>query len=475
MGIGEMVSSNVRFLALVLCIGAAMGFMGTSPMLSSTRSRSAAISARAVGPLPRIASLRSGVRQGALGARSQAEGSDAGGSSGKTLSVAILGATGGVGRLTTAIVRSYGVKIRAVVRSPQKAKELLPDDIEVVKADLKNKDSVAAALKGVDAVIMTSGTTAFPTDRWKDGNDPTAVNDVGVKNVVDAIEELNLEAGAEGQRIKKVTLLTSIGVRRADKFPFSILNSFGVLTSMQSGERHVMDGAKRAGFSYTIVRPGRLVGGPFTNPDFAQLLKIEEGDLQSVECVRGDPDGFAGDCSRRSTAEALAQTLIQPVGDLDFALKSVEGNMLSQEKWDQTFQKLSRGQESLRLEFSDLDVDKFNRWLTVWGNGIITSGALFPPLPMPFRVDYPAPPTVGVDLQFLSVTVNGAVTEMGALELRLVKGVEQPWALVAKRSNGQENPFPGEEQLLMQLQDDLYRVTTNSQQSGERGGVWGAE
>eukprot|EP00283_Hemiselmis_rufescens_P009213 CAMPEP_0173422618 /NCGR_PEP_ID=MMETSP1357-20121228/3252_1 /TAXON_ID=77926 /ORGANISM="Hemiselmis rufescens, Strain PCC563" /LENGTH=462 /DNA_ID=CAMNT_0014385663 /DNA_START=24 /DNA_END=1412 /DNA_ORIENTATION=+ len=462
----------MRRVLLLLCIGAAMGFQGTLPVFSGMRARGGAISARA--PLVTPRSLRSAVKpQGARAVSSQAEG---GGVSGdKALSVAILGATGGVGRLTTAIVRSYGVKIRAVVRSPQKAKELLPDDIEVVQADLKDQASVAGALKGVDAVIMTSGTTAFPTDRWKGGNDPKAVNDVGVKNVVDAIEELNRDAGPDGQRIKKVTLLTSIGVRRADKFPFSILNSFGVLSSMQQGENHLVQGAKRAGFSYTIVRPGRLVGGPFTNPDFAQLLKIEEGDLQSVECVRGDPDGFAGDCSRRSTAEALAQTLIQPVGDLDFSLKSVKGIMLSQEKWDSAFQKLARGQESLRLEFSDLDVEKFNRWLTVWGNGIITSGALFPPLPMPFRVDYPAAPTVGVDLQFLSVTVNGQVTEMGALELRLVKGLNQPWALVAKRSNGQDDPFPGEEQLLMQLQDDLYRVTTNSQQSGERGSVWGAE
>jgi hypothetical protein len=29
------------------------------------------------------------------------------------------------------------------------------------------------------------------------------------------------------------------------------------------------------------------------------------------------------------------------------------------------------------------------RWLVSWGGGIVTSGALFPPLPIPFRVDYP--------------------------------------------------------------------------------------
>jgi hypothetical protein len=128
---------------------------------------------------------------------------------------------------------------------------------------------------------------------------------------VDAITQVNTAAGPEGRRIKKVTLLTSIGVRRKEKFPFSILNSFGVLDSMVEGEDYLIKGADKAGYSYAIVRPGRLIGGPMTNPDFATLLKMEEGALTGVECRPGDPDGFAGDCSRRTTAEALAQTLVQ--------------------------------------------------------------------------------------------------------------------------------------------------------------------
>jgi hypothetical protein len=53
------------------------------------------------------------------------------------------------------------------------------------------------------------------------------------------------------------------------------------------------------------------------------------------------------------------------------------------------------------------------------------------------------------------------------------QGVREPFALVAKRVPEQAAAFPGEEQLLQQLQDDLYRVTQNSQGTGEKGGVWG--
>lgn len=55
-----------------------------------------------------------------------------------------------------------------------------------------------------------------------------------------------------------------------------------------------VQGATRAGYSYAIVRPGRLVGEPFTNPDFAQLLKVDEGDKKGVDIKRGDPEGFRG-------------------------------------------------------------------------------------------------------------------------------------------------------------------------------------
>lgn len=55
-----------------------------------------------------------------------------------------------------------------------------------------------------------------------------------------------------------------------------------------------------------------------------------------------------------------------------------------------------------------------------------------------------------------------------------MQGVREPYAFVAKRVPEQAAAFPGEDQLIQQLQDDLYRVTQNSQGSGEKGGVWGA-
>jgi nucleoside-diphosphate-sugar epimerase len=112
---------------------------------------------------------------------------------------------------------------------------------------------------------------------------------------VKIIEEINSEA-AKGScaRIRQVTLLSSIGVQRRNQFPFVILNLFGVLDSKAAGETALKEASKRAGFKFAIVRPGRLVGGPYTNPDFAKLLQLDEGDLRNVEMRVGDPNGFAG-------------------------------------------------------------------------------------------------------------------------------------------------------------------------------------
>ena len=62
-----------------------------------------------------------------------------------------------------------------------------------------------------------------------------------------------------------MTLLSSIGVERQSKFPFLILNLFGVLDAKLESEKIFAKRVKEIGSKSIIVRPGRLVGAPFTN------------------------------------------------------------------------------------------------------------------------------------------------------------------------------------------------------------------
>ena len=76
--------------------------------------------------------------------------------------IAVLGATGKVGRATITKLRQEGVPVRAVVRDPVKAGDLsLGPDIAV--ADLEDTRSVRAAIESADAVQVIGPTYPYST------------------------------------------------------------------------------------------------------------------------------------------------------------------------------------------------------------------------------------------------------------------------------------------------------------------------
>jgi uncharacterized protein YbjT (DUF2867 family) len=76
--------------------------------------------------------------------------------------IAVVGATGRLGApVATELARHF--EVRALVRSPDKARAMLPAAIEIVKADLRDVESLRAALQGIDAIYLNLATeTADP-------------------------------------------------------------------------------------------------------------------------------------------------------------------------------------------------------------------------------------------------------------------------------------------------------------------------
>ncbi len=73
--------------------------------------------------------------------------------------VAISGATGFIGRALCARMASRPARIRALVRDPQRAAEVLPANVEVVVCDLETASTaeLARALAGVGAIVHLAG------------------------------------------------------------------------------------------------------------------------------------------------------------------------------------------------------------------------------------------------------------------------------------------------------------------------------
>merc|ERR1712070_270487 len=143
-----------------------------------------------------------------------------------------------------------------------------------------------------------------------------------------------------------VVFLSSVGVTRTQSFPYAILNAFGVLDAKRDAEIAIKDLSKEEGFDYMILRPGRLVGGPWTNTDVARLLKTEEGNRKRIEAAVGDE--FNGDAARWSVAEFVVRGVKkwrkggkEPT-TLNFMNKEInlvnkEGEIQNDLEWDRIF------------------------------------------------------------------------------------------------------------------------------------------
>jgi uncharacterized protein YbjT (DUF2867 family) len=176
-------------------------------------------------------------------------------------------------------------KVRALCRSPERARKFLSGtqsqvDVEVLAADTTKPESLTSVLDDCEALVIVTGTTAFPTLAWRGGNTPQAVDAQGVQNVLAAWKE----AKGSNKKKKRVVLMSSIGVERRTKFPFVILNAAGVLDAKAVGEDALRTAAGPQGWleSYSIVRPGQLIGGPYENNYYLGTLAKLDRPARSI-------------------------------------------------------------------------------------------------------------------------------------------------------------------------------------------------
>jgi dihydroflavonol-4-reductase len=105
------------------------------------------------------------------------------------VTVLITGATGQVGNAIARRLAGDGVAVRALVRSPERAR-VLPAGVEPVFGDVTDAPSLRAALDGAATVYHAAG---IPEQWRRDVGEFTRVNVDGTRNVVEAA----LAAGVE--------------------------------------------------------------------------------------------------------------------------------------------------------------------------------------------------------------------------------------------------------------------------------------
>ena len=73
-----------------------------------------------------------------------------------SIEVLVLGATGRVGSLVVRELAAAGRRVGGLVRDPARAMELWPEEVRAVAGDLADAASVRAAMRGVQAVLISS-------------------------------------------------------------------------------------------------------------------------------------------------------------------------------------------------------------------------------------------------------------------------------------------------------------------------------
>jgi len=111
------------------------------------------------------------------------------------LTVLVVGATGSIGSLAVAESLAAGHRTRALVRDQAKAHRLLPHEADVVVGDVTRPETLAAAVDGVDALVLTLGSDGGG------GAGAESVDYAGVRNVL----------VAAGSRRVRIALMTAIG------------------------------------------------------------------------------------------------------------------------------------------------------------------------------------------------------------------------------------------------------------------------
>lgn len=101
--------------------------------------------------------------------------------------ITIIGATGTLGSSVAKTLIQKGVQVKAIVRDIEKAKKLLPVEVELVYGDVSKKETLVPALKGTKTLYSSMNTTSL------DASLPYHTEREGTINLVDAAVEAGVE------------------------------------------------------------------------------------------------------------------------------------------------------------------------------------------------------------------------------------------------------------------------------------------
>jgi NADH dehydrogenase len=171
--------------------------------------------------------------------------------------IVVTGATGFFGRYLSEELIARGARVIGVVRNPSKGPDLAAKGVEFRVADLRDRESLARAFEGVDAIVANAGVTPQRID-----SNYYETNTGGTENVF---------RGAQQAGVRRIVQVSSVAVYRrvlrnvseeGELAPRRVrfLPTGGYRLSKARAEALAGRISEETDMQITLVRPGQMFG-----------------------------------------------------------------------------------------------------------------------------------------------------------------------------------------------------------------------
>jgi uncharacterized protein YbjT (DUF2867 family) len=198
--------------------------------------------------------------------------------------VLVIGGTRGTGALAAPLLLQEGYRVRALARSPARARAALPAEVEIVAGDLMRPDTLLPAVSEVDHILFTAGVTGA-----------TAGEPVVRAVTYDGVCATLIAAG-EAQVAGRLVYMTTVGLTTGS-IASRVLNL--LKRNLLHWRRQAEAAIRAGGRDYTIVRTGLLTN----EPPGRRALVVTQRECSLSPATR---------ISRGDVARALVEALRRP-------------------------------------------------------------------------------------------------------------------------------------------------------------------
>jgi nucleoside-diphosphate-sugar epimerase len=167
----------------------------------------------------------------------------------------LTGATGFIGKEVARQLRAGGHDVVAIARNPDKAGDLRDMGVTVVKGDVTDKESMRAAMVGLDGVFHIAGWFKIGT---KDKAEGAKINIDGTRNVLSLMRELHIPKGVYTSTLAVNSDTKGVLVDESYRFSGTHITEYD---RTKAAAHEVAEGFIKEGLPLVIVQPG-LVYGP---------------------------------------------------------------------------------------------------------------------------------------------------------------------------------------------------------------------